>query len=78
MWIPIYVKGMRPSQMFNSFNAGVYPVWLGHLTHLLREAQSHWPPFCFHSQMCKNDTRVAYQKLGCHEIESNISSAYEN
>ena len=39
-----------------------YPVWLGHLTHLLREAQSHWPPFCFHSQLCKNDTRVAHQK----------------
>ena len=39
-----------------------YPVWLGHLTHLLCEAQSHWPPFCFHSQLCKNDTRAAYQK----------------
>ena len=39
-----------------------YPVWLGRLTHLLREAQSHWPPFCFHSQLCKNDTRAAYQK----------------
>ena len=55
-----------------------YPVWLDRLTHLLREAQSHWPPFCFHSQLCKNDTRAAYQKLGCHEIEMNISSAYEN
>ena len=40
----------------------LYPVWLGHLFHLLREAQSHWPPFCFHSQLCKNDTRAAYQK----------------
>ena len=39
-----------------------YPVWLGRLTHLLREAQSHWPPFCLHSQLCKNDTRAAYQK----------------
>ena len=39
-----------------------YPVWLGRLTHLLREAQSHWAPFCFHSQLCKNDTRAAYQK----------------
>ena len=39
-----------------------YPVWLDRLTHLLREAQSHWPPFCFHSQLCKNDTRAAYQK----------------
>ena len=39
-----------------------YPVWLGRLTHLLREVQSHWPPFCFHSQLCKNDTRAAYQK----------------
>ena len=39
-----------------------YPVWLGRLAHLLREAQSHWPPFCFHSQLCKNDTRAAYQK----------------
>ena len=39
-----------------------YPVWLGCLTHLLREAQSDWPPFCFHSQLCKNDTRAAYQK----------------
>ena len=38
------------------------PVWLGRLTHLLREAQSHWPPFCFHSQLCKNNTRAAYQK----------------
>ena len=25
-------------------------VWLGRLIHLLREAQSHWPPFWFHSQ----------------------------
>ena len=40
----------------------LYPVWLGHLTHLLREAQSHWPPFCFHSQLCKNDTHAAYRK----------------
>ena len=39
-----------------------YPVWLGRLTHLLREAQSHWPPFCFHSQLCENDTRAAYRK----------------
>ena len=39
-----------------------YPVWLGRLTHLLRGAQSQWPPFCFHSQLCKNDTRVLYQK----------------
>ena len=40
----------------------IYPVWLGRLTHLLRQAQSHWPPFCFHSQLCRNDTRAAYQK----------------
>ena len=39
-----------------------YPVWLGRLAHILREAQSHWPPFCSHSQLCKNDTRAAYQK----------------
>ena len=39
-----------------------YPVWLGSLTHLLREAQSRWPPFCLHSQLCKNETRAAYQK----------------
>ena len=39
-----------------------YQVWLDRLTHLLREAQSHWLPFCFHSQLCKNDTRAAYQK----------------
>ena len=39
-----------------------YPVWLGRLTHLLRQAQSHWPPFCLHSQLCKTDTRAAYQK----------------
>ena len=39
-----------------------YPVWLGRLTHLLRVAQSHWPPFCLHSQLCKNDARAAYQK----------------
>ena len=56
-----------------------YPVWLDRLTHLMREAHSHWPPFCLHSQMCKNDTRAAFQKkLGCQEIETNISSAYEN
>ena len=40
----------------------IYPVWLGRLTHLLREAQSHLPPFCLHSQLCKNDARAAYQK----------------
>ena len=39
-----------------------YPVWLGRLTHLPREAQSHWPPSCLHSQLCKNDTRADYQK----------------
>ena len=48
--------------MVNGYMDGVihnipYSVWLGRLTHLLREAQSHWPPFCFHSQLCKNDTK---------------------
>ena len=47
---------------FNFFSAGIYPVWLGRLIHLLREAQWHWPPFCFHSQLYKIDTRAAYQK----------------
>ena len=55
-----------------------YPVWLGRLTHVLRETQSHWPPFCFHSQLCKNDTRATTKKLECREIETSISSAYEN
>ena len=39
-----------------------YPVWLDRLTHLLREAQSHCPPFCLHGQLCKHDTRAAYKK----------------
>ena len=61
------------------FNNWLYTGPTGQLTHLLREAQSHWPPFCspfcLHSQLCKNDTR---EKLGWQEIETNISSAYEN
>ena len=32
--------------------------------------------FCFHIQLCKNDTPA--KKLGCHGIEKNISSAYIN
>ena len=55
------------------------PVWLGRLTNLLRKAQSHWPPFCLHSQLCENDTRAAYQKTWMlRNWDKNISSAYEN
>ena len=56
-----------------------YPVWLGRLTHLLREAQSHWPPFCFHSQLCKIDNRAAHQKNSdVMKLKWNILEAYEN
>ena len=50
------------STFFRVLAYTLYPVWLGRLTHLLREAQSHWQPFCLHSQLCKNDARAAYQK----------------
>ena len=61
------MKAYEPGLLLNNtFRANIvwhyvdlnYPVWLGRLTHLLREAQSHWPPFCLHSQLCKNDTRA--------------------
>ena len=39
-----------------------YPVWLGRLTHLLREAQSHWPPFSLHSQLCKTTLALITKK----------------
>ena len=51
----------RKTQYHVGENGTAYPVWLG-LTHLLREAQSHWPPFCLHSQLCISDTRADYQK----------------
>ena len=59
---PPYLRGLITPQKFTLIHRNYYPVWLGRLTHLLREAQSHWPPFCFHSELSKNDTRAAYQK----------------
>ena len=60
-----HMQGQTVTQLRNICKVSmgvIYPVWLGHLTHLLREAQSHWPPFCLHSQLCKHDTRAAYWK----------------
>ena len=50
------------SKIRTQFVFDLTPRMATRLTHLLREAQSHWPPFCFHSKLCKNDTRAAYQK----------------
>ena len=55
-----------------------YAVWLGRLTHLLREAQSHWPPFFSTASCVKGTLTPPTKKLGCHEVYTNMSSAYEN
>ena len=72
------IKKARQTIDFFLNHVVCYPVWLGRLTYLLREAQSHLPPFCLHSQLCKTTFALHTRKLGCHEIETNISSAYEN
>ena len=63
VWIQLLVNQL-PAQhaILQPVHVPCYPVWLGRLTHLLREARSHWPPFFLHSQLCKNDTRADYQQ----------------
>ena len=51
----------------------------GRLTHLLRRRSSHTDRHFVSTASCvKTTLALPTKKLGCHEIETNISSAYEN
>ena len=56
-----------------------YPVWLGRLTHLLRHRPSHTDRhFVSTASFGKTTLALPTKKLGCYEIETNISSAFNN
>ena len=50
----------------------------GRLTHLLHRETGHTDRHFVSTASCVKTTHAPTDKLGCHEIETNISTAYEN
>ena len=60
------------------FHVYTYPVWLGRLAHLMRRPSHTDRHFVSTASCVKTTLALPTKELGCHEIETNISSAYEN